>query len=137
MTMLGKVIVFIVQYVSLLILHTVAVSAHGLAELDRLFEDEPIPNELVELTKELEITEGTRSLRGGVHVKQHEILEQYMRARTERKCTESLANISRLDLEIVELQERGHHEQEEARREAREDTAAFIKESCNSPPFTR
>lgn len=122
MTMLGKVIVFfILPYVSLLVHHT-AVSAHGSAELDRLFEDEPIPNELVELTKELEITEGTRSVRDGVHVKQHEILEQYMRARTERKCTESFANISRLGLEIVDLQERGEHIHEDARRKVCETT---------------
>jgi FtsZ-binding cell division protein ZapB len=55
-----------------------------------------------------------------------------MRARMERKCEEALTTVSRLDLEIVALQEREQHEKEQARRKVRDDTAAFIKKSCAS-----
>jgi hypothetical protein len=107
-------------------------AAHSLQEIDRLFEDEAIPTELVELTKELDMTAGARSIREQFHAKQHAVLEQYLQARTDRKCTEARTSISRLDLEIVALQERGEHDQEQARRTIRDDTAAFIKQFCRS-----
>ena len=125
--MLGKAFYFIV-----LQFQAIGADAHSLEEVKQLFEQEPIPTELEELTKELGITAGMKSVREQAHVKQHQILEQYVRARTERKCTESLTTISRLDQEIVDLRERGQHEQEQAQREARDITAAFIAESC--PP---
>ena len=49
---------------------------------------------------------GAKSVGEHAHARQHQILEQYIRARIERKCTEVLTSISRPDLEIVELQER-------------------------------
>jgi hypothetical protein len=114
-----------------LVLQTDA-AAHSLQEIDRLFGDEAIPAELVELTNELDMTAGARTVREQAHAKQHEILEQYLQAHTERKCTESRTRISRLDLEIVALQEQGQHEEEQARRLERDETAAFIKKSCSA-----
>ena len=121
----------VLHCVTLAVLQTGA-AAHSLQEIDRLFEDEAIPTELVELTKELEMTAGARTIREQAHAKQHAVLEQYIRARTERKCTEARTIISRLDLEIVALQERGEHEGEHARRKVRDDTTDFIKQSCRS-----
>jgi hypothetical protein len=111
-------------------------AAHSLHEIDRLFEGEAIPTELVELTKELDMTAGAKTIREQVHAKQHAVLEQYVQARTDRKCTEARTSISRLDLEIVALQERGEHEEEQIRRKIRDDTTAFIKESCGSTALT-
>jgi hypothetical protein len=76
---------------------TTTASAHSLEELDRLYEDEPIPPELVELTKDLNMTAGAKSVREQIHEKQHHVLEQYNRARMERKCEEALTSVSRLD----------------------------------------
>lgn len=122
--------VFVVlQCMRLLVLQAGA-AAHSLQEIDRLFEDEAIPAELVDITKELDMTAGAKTVREQVHARQHELLAQYLDARAERKCTESLASISRLDLEIVELQERGQHDEEEARRKVRDATAAFIAKNC-------
>ena len=107
-------------------------AAHSLQEINRLFGDEAIPTELVELTKDLDMTAGAKTIREQVHAKQHTVLEQYLRARMDRKCAEARTNISRLDLEIVALQERGEHEEEQGRRKLRDDTTAFINESCRS-----
>jgi hypothetical protein len=121
----------VLHCITLAMLHTVA-TAHSLQEIDRLFEDEAIPAELVELTKELDMTAGAKTIREQAHSKQHAVLEEYLRARTARKCTEARTTISRLDLEIVALQERGEYEEEHARRKIRDDTTAFIKESCRT-----
>ena len=104
--------------------------AHSLLEIDQLFEGEAIPTELVELTEELEVTAGIKSVRAQVHANQHQTLAQYIHARTERKCTESRTGLSRLGLAIVELQERRHHEEEHAIRKERDDLAAFITKYC-------
>jgi hypothetical protein len=131
-SMLGKVLWYVLQCLSLLLFQTPGAVAHSLQEIDRFFEGEAIPTELVELTKDLDMTGGAKSIREQAHAKQHQVLEQYIHARTERKCTESLTSISRLDLEIVELQDRGQHEEEQVRRKVRDDTAAFIAKSCTS-----
>ena len=106
--------------------------AHSLEEIDRLFEDEAIPAEVVEVTKELDMTAGARTVREQAHTKQHQILMQYLQARTERQCTEARTNISRLDFEIVALQEQGQHGEEQVKREERENIAALLKKSCSS-----
>ena len=130
--MLGKALYFI-----LVLFQATGADAHSLEEVKQLFEQEPIPTELEELTKELGTTAGMKSVREQAHAKQHQILEQYVRARTERKCAESLTTISRLDQEIVDLQERGQHEQEQAQREVRDMTAAFIAESCTPTSLSK
>jgi hypothetical protein len=135
--MLRHTVVFITQGLIVVLLRMTAASGHGLDEIDRLFEGEPIPSELVELTSELDMTAGAKSVREQVHDKQHQILEQYIRARRERKCEEAFTSVSRLDLEIVVLQERGLHEEEHAKRKVRDDTAAFIKNSCDAASLTK
>jgi hypothetical protein len=130
----GKAAAFITHTLIACVLHASVASAHSLAEIDRLFEDEPIPPELIELTKNLDMTAGAKSIREHAHDKQHELLERYIQARMERRCTDALESITRLDLEIASLQEREHHEEEQARRKVRDDTAAFIKSSCPSKP---
>ena len=107
-------------------------AAHSLQEINRLFGDEAIPTELVELTKDLDMTAGVKTIREQLHAKQHTVLAQYLQARTDRKCVEARASISRLDLEIGTLLERGDHEEEDARRKERDDATAFIEESCHS-----
>lgn len=107
-------------------------AAHSLQDISRLFGDEAIPTELVELTKDLDMTAGAKTIREQVHAKQHAVLQQYLQARMERKCAEARTDISRLDLEIVALQERGEHEEEQGRRKLRDDTTAFMKESCRA-----
>jgi hypothetical protein len=131
----GAMVVFclILECLILLLFETTGAAAHSLEEIDQLFEQEAIPTELVELTKELDMTAGAKSIREQAHAKQHQILEQYIRARAERKCIEALASISRLDLAIVELQDRGQREEEEAKRKLRDNTTAVIAKTCTSP----
>jgi hypothetical protein len=50
--MLRHTVVFIIQGLIVVLLRMTAASGHGLDEIDRLFEGEPIPSELVELTSE-------------------------------------------------------------------------------------
>jgi hypothetical protein len=108
--------------------------AHSLQEINRLFGDEAIPAELVELTKDLEMTAGAKTIREQVHAKQHTVLAQYLQARTDRRCMEARTSISRLDIEIATLQERGDHEAEDARRRRRDDTTAFIRSLVGRQP---
>jgi hypothetical protein len=110
-------------------------AAHSLLEIEQLFEGEAIPTELVRLTEELEMTAGSNSVRAQVHANQHQTLEQYMHARTERKCTESRTSLSRLDLAIVELQGR-HYEEEYVLRKERDDLASFIAKHCAATSLT-
>ena len=130
--MLGKGFSLLMCCVSVVLLQAAGTAAHSLKEIDQLFEEEAIPAELVELTKELEATAGAKSIREEVHARQHDVLDQYIRARTERKCAEALAGISRLDEEIVYLREQGQQEHEHAQRKERDDKAAFITEHCSS-----
>jgi hypothetical protein len=127
----------IVQCLSLLLFHMSGATAHSLKELDQLFEHEALPTELIELTKEMETTAGMKSVREETHAKQHQLLDQYVQARTERKCAEALTTISRLDLEIVVLRERGDQEEEQTQRKTRDDTAAFIEKTCTSTSPTK
>jgi hypothetical protein len=135
--MLGKVLYLLLHCVSLVFLQPAGATAHSLKEIDQLFEEEAIPAELVELTKELEVTAGAKSIREEVHARQHDILQQYIRARTERKCAEALADISRLDGEIIDLRERGLVENEQAQRKERDNKAAFIGKNCSPTSLDR
>ena len=87
--MFGKALSFACACLSVLLCETTGAAAHSLEEVKEVFEHEAISPELVDLTKELDVTAGMKSVREQVHAKQHHILEQYVRARTERKCTES------------------------------------------------
>lgn len=124
-------VIVVLSCMAFLLVQTDA-AAHSLEEIDRLFEGEAIPAEVVEVTKELDMTAGVRTVREQAHAKQHQILNQYLQARMERRCAEACTNISRLDFEIVALQEQGQHEEEQVRREKREDITAFLKKSCSS-----
>jgi hypothetical protein len=135
--MLSKTITSIILSLMFCVPRMTTASAHSLDELDRLYGDEPIPPELVELTRELNMTAGAKSIREQVHEKQHQVLEQYIHARMERKCEDALTNVSRLDREIVVLQAQGQHEEEQAKRKVRDDTALFIKRSCSSASPTK
>ena len=83
------------------------------------------------------MTAGMNSIREQAHARQHHILDQYVRAHTERKCAEFLATIPRLDQEIVAFRERGQHEEEQAQRKAGDDTAALIAETFLSTALSR
>ena len=91
--MTGKALGLIFSCLGLLPFQTTDAVAHHLKELREAFEQEPIPPELMEITKELEMTRGMRSLREQTHAKQHQLLKEYLSVRTERICTESLENI--------------------------------------------
>ena len=131
--MTGKVLCLMFSCLGLLPFQPTDAVAHGLKELREAFEQEPIPPELMEVTKELENTAGMKSIREQAHAKQHQLLKEYLRARTERICTESLENIPRLDQEIVDLRDQGQHEEEQAERNKREVTTGVIAETCTSP----
>ena len=86
-----------------LIFHPTWAIGHSADELKRIFDPGPVPQELEAATKELDTTAGMKSIREEARAKQHILLDQYVRALTERKCRESIANISELDQAIVEL----------------------------------
>jgi hypothetical protein len=69
--------------------------AHSAEEVQKAFDRGPIPKELLEATKNLEATAGQKSMREDAHERQHELLEQYIRAGKERKCTEAMSDISK------------------------------------------
>ena len=131
--MTGKALGLMFSCLGLLPFQPTDAVAHGLKELREAFEQEPIPPELMEVTKELEEMAGMSSLRGQAHAKQHQLLKEYLRARTERICAESLENIPRIDQEIVELRDQGQQEEEQAERNKRDVTTGVIAETCTTP----
>lgn len=134
--MSGKALSLILSCLGLLLFQPTGAGAHDLKELQKAFEQEPIPPELMEVTKEVEMTAGMKSLREQAHTKQHGLLKEYLRARSERMCTESLATIPRLDQEIVDLRDQGQHEEEQEQRTERDITTGVIAETCTSPSMS-
>ena len=108
-----------------LIFHPTWAIGHSADELKRIFDPGPVPQELEAATKELDRTAGMKSIREEAHAKQHILLDQYVRALTERKCRESIANISELDQAIVERRDRGQIEEENDFRQIRQERRAF------------
>jgi hypothetical protein len=104
--------------------------AHSAEEVMKAFDRGPIPNELLEATKELEATAGHKSIREDAHARQHELLEQYPRAGMDRKCTEAMADIPKLDAAIVRFRDQGDAEEENKLRQIRDDRAALVKVEC-------
>lgn len=78
-----------------------------------------------------------KSLREHTHARQHELLGQYVHARTEGECTVVLRTFSRVDEAIVRFRERGQHEDEQAQRQARDATATFIAKTCSSSSLSQ
>ncbi len=105
--------------------------AHSADEVIKTFDRGPIPTELLQATKDLEAAAGQKSSREDAHARQHELLEQYIRAGKERKCTEAMADISKFDEAIVRFRDQGNEEEENALRQVRDDTAAFVKADCS------
>lgn len=114
----------------ILLFKTTHALAHSADELKAVFDQTPIPEELLEVTKELGGTAGMKSIREAAHAKQHEILEQHVRALADRKCRQSVTNISVIDGEIVDFRDKGTTEVEQKLREIRDDTAAFVETEC-------
>ena len=104
--------------------------AHSADEVMKAFDRGPVPKELLEATKELESTAGQKSSREDAHARQHEVLEQYSRAQTERKCTEALTDISKLDAAIVRSRDQGNTEEENNLRQIRDDRTEWVKGEC-------
>ncbi len=117
---------------SLLLCRTTGAAGHSLEEVQQVFEQESIPPDLVEVTQELETTAGMKSIREQIHAKQHHILQQYVRARTTRKCADSMLMLPRLDQEIVGFLEQGQTKKEQELRKIRDTTAAFIAANCGT-----
>ncbi len=113
-----------------LLLNSPHALAHSAEQLKAVFDQTPIPEELLEATKALGDTAGTTSIREAVHTKQHEILEQHLRALADRKCRQSITNISVIDGEIVDFRDKGITEVEQKLRERRDATAAFVEVEC-------
>ena len=86
--------------------------AHSADEVMQTLDRGPIPSELLEATKALEATAGQKSIREDAHAKQHELLKQYIRAGTDRKCSEAIADIAKLDASIVRTRDEGNVEDE-------------------------
>jgi hypothetical protein len=106
------------------------VRAHNADELKAVFEPTPVPQELLEATKELNATAGMKSIREEAHDKQHALLDQYLRAVLDRQCRESLENITQIDRQIVEVRDTGNTEPEQDLRHLRDETAAFVEAKC-------
>ena len=128
----GKAPSLVCAYLSLLPFQMTSAAAHSLEEVKQVFEQESISPELVEVTKEVEMTAGMKSVREQVHARQHHILEQYVRARTTRKCADSMLMLPRLDQEIVGSLEQGQTKKEQELRTIRDTTAAFIAANCGT-----
>ena len=111
------------------------VMAHNMNELRAVFDPTPIPQELIEATKELDATAGMKSLREEAHDKQHALLNQYVRALMDKQCSESIENISRIDRQILEVRDKENAESEQKLRDLRDDAAAFVEAKC-SPTST-
>lgn len=105
-------------------------AAHSADEVMKTFDRGPMPKELLDATRDLEDTAGQKSSREDAHARQHELLEQYIRAGKERKCTEATADISTFDAGIVESRDQGNAEAEKTLRQVRDDTAAFLEAEC-------
>lgn len=108
----------------------IQVGAHNIDELKGVFEPTPVPQELIEATKELDATAGMKSIREGAHDKQHALLDQYVRALVDKQCQESIDNIARIDRQIVDVRDQGNTESEQNLRALRADAAAFIEAKC-------
>ena len=104
--------------------------AHSVEQLKAVFDQTPIPEELLEATKALGDTAGMNSVRETAHSKQHAILKQHLRALADRKCRQFITNLSVLDGEIVDFRDKGITEVEQTLRERRDATAAFIEAEC-------
>ncbi len=130
--MTGKALSLVCACLSLLLCRTTSAAAHSLEEVKQVFEQESISPELMEVTKEMEMTAGMKSIREQVHAKQHHILEQYVRARTTRKCADSMLMLPRLDQEMVGFLEQGQTKKEQELRTIRDTTAAFIAANCGT-----
>ena len=122
--------------VGVLLLCPAHARAHSIEQLKSLFDPTPIPEELLEATKVLADTAGLNSIRDTAHSKQHALLEQYLRALADRKCRLSMANLSVIDREIVDFRDKGITDVEQALRERRDATAAFIETDCTEASVT-
>jgi hypothetical protein len=116
--------------VILLAIHSPA-SAHTLTDLTELFEGEPVPDELVDLTHQLDATAGMNSFRAQAHDRQHQLLEDYLQARTARQCAEYWTRLPRLDQEITAKVESGAREEERSLREVRGRVELFLNSHCD------
>ena len=125
-----KILYLMFSSLSFLLFDAPCAVAHSADEVKQVFDRGPIPKELLEATKELDATAGQKSIREQAHAKQHKLLEQYIRAGTERKCTEAIADISRFDEAIVDFRDKGNSEEENKLRQVRDDTAAFVTAEC-------
>jgi hypothetical protein len=105
--------------------------AHSEEEVAKAFDRGPIPEELLGATKDLEATAGQKSSREDAHERQHKLLEQYVRAGKERRCTEAMADIAKFDAAIVDHRNQANSQEENALRQVRDETATFVKTECN------
>ncbi len=128
--LLRTILCLMFSILSFLIFDAACAGAHSADEVKQVFDRGPIPKELLEATKELDATAGQKSIREEAHAKQHILLEQYIRAGTERKCTEAIADITRFDEAIVDFRDKGNSDEENKLRQVRDDTATFITAEC-------
>lgn len=104
--------------------------AHSEQAVRNALDRGPIPEELIDATRELESTAGTNSLREEAHAKQHRLLEQYLKLGWQRTCEKSRAALTRLDDAILVARDSANVEEESRLRHARERVALVIAEIC-------
>jgi hypothetical protein len=107
-------------------------SAHTLEEIQQAFADgsDGVPQELVDVTRRLDSTAGTNSVREQVHADQHRLLVEYLRARTAQRCADFLAKLPELDRAIIESREAERREEEQKLRDVRDTAQAFLSVNC-------
>jgi hypothetical protein len=111
---------------------SVLTSAHTLEEIQQAFADgtDGVPQELVDVTRQLDSTAGTKSVREQVHATQHRLLLEYLRARTAQKCADFTAKLPDLDRAIIESREAERREEEQRLRDVRDTAQAFLSVNC-------
>jgi hypothetical protein len=109
-------------------------ASHSFDEIQKAFEDskENVPIDLAEITRILNNTAGTSSVREQVHTEQHRLLLEYVQARMKRKCADLTVQIPELDEEIIRLRDEARREEERHLREVRDNAQTFITANCRS-----
>lgn len=105
--------------------------AHSERAIREVFPQGPIPEDVAEATREFESTAGMSALRASAHAKQHELLEQYLKAGWRRTCADSQALLPSLDEAIRLTRDTGDVERESELRRQRDDVASIIVDACS------
>lgn len=104
--------------------------AHSERTIREAFPQGPVPEDVAEATREFESTAGMSAVRATAHDKQHQLLEQYLKAGWQRTCADSQALLPTLDEAIRLARDTGDVEKESDLRGKRDDVGSIIEDAC-------